>query len=143
LAAEEACQPDDYSGSDYSGSDIEPLGYVDGTELFSVIVHQPEPAVMVIHVAGEVDILTESPLHDHVSKLLTTRPQLMIIDLSRVSFLGAAGLSVLLSARETAVQQGTILQLRGTNRRAVARPLEITGLDRLFEILPPASGTCP
>jgi anti-sigma B factor antagonist len=94
-------------------------------------------------VAGEVDILTEPPLHDHVSKLLATRPQRLIIDLSRVSFLGAAGLSVLLSARYTAVQQGTILQLRGTNRHAVARPLEITGLDRLFEILPPASGTCP
>lgn len=138
MATEEAYQPDDYPTSG-----IEPLGYVDGTKLFSVIIDQPDPAVVVIHVAGEMDILTELPLQDHVSKLLATRPQRLIIDLSCVSFIGAAGLSVLLSARDTATQQGTALQLRGTNRRAVARPLEITGLDRLFEILPPASGTCP
>jgi len=138
MAAKEAYQPDDYSMPG-----IEPLDYVDGTGLFSVIVQQPDPAVMVIHVAGEVDMLTELPLRDHFSKLLATRPQRLIIDLSRVSFLGATGLSVLLSARDIAAQQGTTLQLSGTNRRAVARPLEITGLNHLFEILPPASGTCP
>lgn len=138
MVAEEAYQPDDYCPSG-----IEPFDYVDGTKLFSVIVHQPEPTVTVIYVAGEVDILTASPLRDHFSRLLATRPQRLIIDLSRVSFLGAAGLSVLLSARDIAAQQDTVLQLRGTSRRAVARPLEVTGLDHLFEILPPASGTCP
>jgi anti-sigma B factor antagonist len=138
VAAEEAYQPDDYSASG-----IEPLDYVDGTGLFSVAVQQPDPAVMVIHVAGEMDMLTASPLHDRFSQLLATRPQRLIIDLNRVSFLGATGLSVLLSARDIAAQQGTALQLRGTNRRAVARALAITGLDCLFEILPPASGSCP
>lgn len=111
------------------------LNYVDGTQRFSVIVHQPGRAVVVIHVAGEIDLLTESLLHDHLSKLLASRPECLIIDLSQVSFLGATGLSVLIKARETAVREGIALKLKSPSRRA-ARLLELMGMDRLFEMLP-------
>jgi anti-sigma B factor antagonist len=60
----------------------------------------------------------------------------LIIDLSQVAFLGSTGLAVLIGARHTAAQQGTALQLSGISHRAVARPLQITGLDRLFETSP-------
>jgi RNA polymerase sigma-B factor len=109
---------------------------VAGTEPFAVVVNQRDPAV-VVSVIGEIDELTESPLEDHLSGVLAARPARLIIDLSRITFLGAAGLSVLINARHTAVQQGTTLQLRAPHRQGVARSLEITGLDRLFEILPP------
>ncbi|MGH3515725.1 MAG: hypothetical protein ACRDRB_26185, partial [Pseudonocardiaceae bacterium] len=42
-------------------------------------------------------------------------------------------------ARHTASQQGTVLQLRGTSHHVVARTLQVTGLDRLFDIVPPDS----
>jgi hypothetical protein len=41
---------------------------------------------------------------------------------------------VLLSARHVAAQQDTKVQLRGTGRRAVAVPLRITGVGRLFDV---------
>lgn len=52
--------------------------------------------------------------------------------------MGATGLSVLIKARHTAAQDGITLKLRSPSRRA-ARPLELMGIDRLFEILPAAT----
>lgn len=114
----------------------ESLNYVDGTQLLSVTVHQPDHAVFVAQVAGEVDMLTGPPLEDHLNTLLATRPERLVIDLSQVSFMGSTGLSVLIAARNTAAEQGTALQLSGTSRRAVAVPLEITGLTHLFDTTP-------
>jgi anti-sigma B factor antagonist len=111
------------------------LGYVDGTERFSVLVEQLNPAILVVYVAGEIDLLTEPSLQDHLSKLLANRPQCLIIDLHRVSFMGATGLSVLVKAWHTGVQQGTTLKLRNPSRSAF-RVLKIAGLDRLYEVLP-------
>jgi anti-sigma B factor antagonist len=112
-------------------------GYVDSTELLSVVVQPLEHAAWMIQVAGEVDMITGPLLHKHLAQLLDTWPERLVIDLSQVTFMGSTGLSVLIDARHTATHQGTTLQLTGTTRRAVAVPLEITGLDHLFEILPP------
>lgn len=112
--------------------------YVDGTELFSVIVHQSNPAELFCHVAGEIDLLAEPPLQAHLTKLLAHQPERLIIDLSQVSFMGATGLSVLIRTRRAATQQGTTLKLSNPSRHA-ARPLEIMGLHRLFEMVPAAT----
>lgn len=116
--------------------DTEPVSYVDATGLLSIEVQQLDHAVSVVRVAGELDMLTGPVLDDHLSRLLATRPERLIIDLSQVSFLGSNGLSVLVIAQHSATQQDTAFQLRGTERRAVAVPLRITGLDHLFDIVP-------
>ena len=120
-----------------SGLDDEGVGYVDARRLLSVAVERLDDAVSVIHVAGEVDMVTGSLLQSQLRQVLATQPQRLIIDLSQVSFMGSAALSVLLSIRHAAAQQSITLQLRGTQRRAVAVPLQITGVDRLFDLLHP------
>jgi hypothetical protein len=65
-----------------------------GTELLSVTVLQHDHAVVVAHVAGEVDMLTGPSLQWHLDKALATQPERLIVALSEVSFLGAAGLAV-------------------------------------------------
>lgn len=120
-----------------SESNAEFLDYVDTTEALSVTVRRLEQAHLIAHVAGEVDMLTGPPLKEHLSMLLDTQPDRLIVDLSEVTFLGSTGLAVLIGARQTAAEQGTKLQLSGIDHRAVARPLQITGLDRLFETRPP------
>ncbi len=123
--------------ADHPAQSAESLSYVDGAGRLSVIVQRPTHAVLLIHVAGEVDMLTGPLFEDHLNRLLATRPQRLIVDLSQVSFMGSTGLAILISTRHVARQQGTALQLRGTSHRVVARPLALTGLDRLFDILPP------
>ncbi|MGA9312187.1 MAG: STAS domain-containing protein [Pseudonocardiaceae bacterium] len=112
----------------------DPLSHLNG--LLSADVRQLGHAVLVVYVAGELDMLTGPPLQDHLDELLATRPDRLIIDLSQVSFMGSTGLSVLICTRQNAVAMGTTLQLSGTSARAISVPLEVTGLNRLFEILP-------
>jgi RNA polymerase sigma-B factor len=107
----------------------------------SVVVEQSDPNVVVVSVAGEVDLLTASDLHEHVSGALVAAFPRLVIDLTDAWFLSAAALSVLVHARRIAECQGTTLQLRAPKRSLPARTLAITGLDRLVEILPPGSGT--
>ena len=107
---------------------------LDPTGLLSVVVQELHHAISVIHVIGEVDMATGPALQNHVDRVLATRPQRLIIDLSQVSFMGSTALSVLLSARHVAAQQNTTVHLRGTDRRVVAIPLRITGIDRLFDV---------
>ena len=116
---------------------VEFLNYVDATTALSVTVRQPEQTVLVVHVAGELDMLTEPPLKERLGKLLKTRPDRLIVDLSKVTFLGSSGLNVLLGTRHAAAKQGTAFQLSGISHRAVARPLQISGLDRFFETCSP------
>ncbi|MDQ2883891.1 MAG: STAS domain-containing protein [Actinomycetota bacterium] len=119
----------------HPGPSAEPLNYIDNG-LLAVDVQQVAQGVLVIHIAGELDMLTGPPLQDRLEELLATRPDRVIIDLGGVSFMGSTGLSVLIWARGNAIATGTTLQLSGTSGRAVAVPLEVTGLNQLFEILP-------
>ena len=96
------------------------------------------PAV-VVSVVGEIDQLTASLWQDVLSRVVSREPRRLVIDLSGVLFLSAAGLSVLISLRNAAAQQGIVLQLKAPHRRVVVRALEITGLDRLFEVAPPVT----
>ena len=96
------------------------------------------PAV-VVSVVGEIDQLTASLWQDVLSRVVSREPRRLVIDLSGVLFLSAAGLSVLINVRNAAAQQGIVVQLKAPHRRIVARALEITGLDRLFEIAPPVT----
>ncbi|MGH3547910.1 MAG: STAS domain-containing protein [Pseudonocardiaceae bacterium] len=118
----------------HPGPSAEPHNYVDNG-LLSVDVHQMAQGVLAIYIAGELDMLTGPPLQDRLEELLATRPDRVIIDLSGVSFMGSTGLSVLICARQNAIATGTTLQLSGASGRAVAVPLEVTGLNQLFEIV--------
>ena len=122
------------------GPSAEFLSYRGTTTPLSMTVRQSEHAVVVIQVAGELDMSTGPALNEQLRNLLSVRPDRLVIDLSEVTFLGSSGLAVLVGARDTAAAQGTRLQLSGISHRGVARPLQITGLDRLFETSPPANG---
>ena len=99
------------------------------TPQWSVTVHRPAAGVAVVCVVGEIDICNASGLQDQIRRVLASRPESLVIDLGGVSFLGAAGLSVLLRARQVAADQGIRLQLRIPNPSAPIRPLHITGLE--------------
>lgn len=116
----------------------ESFSRIDGFEPFRVTLLQHQ-AIVVAHVAGEVDMLTGPALQNHLDQALATRPERLIVDLSQVSFLGSTGLAVLVNIHGAAIYQGTSFQLRGI-RRAIARVLQATGLASFFDIVPPEKG---
>ncbi len=90
-----------------------------------------------ITVVGEVDSLTAPFLRECLLDLLD-RPDPggdVVVDLSQVTFLSAAGLTALAIAYRTACSAGRVLRIRCGTARAVLRPLEITGLRSVFTII--------
>lgn len=81
-----------------------------------------------------MDTLTAPLLDACLREQLAGVPAHLIVDLQPVRFLGSAGLSCLLRARELAQQTTEVhLHLAGLVTRVVARPLDVTGLLERFD----------
>lgn len=87
----------------------------------------------VLTISGEMDIATTAVLRDRVADLLDDTVLPVVIDLSRVSFCDASGLTMLLAIRRRAGARGRAVALAGP-RPPVRKLLRITGLDRAFPI---------
>ena len=93
--------------------------------------------MVVLRVSGEIDMLTAPVLTEHVQEQFARvpAPRTLVFDLTRVSVLGSAGLAVLAHAQTTASDRGDAVQVVA-NARAVLRPLEVTGLDKVLDVRP-------
>jgi anti-sigma B factor antagonist len=93
-----------------------------------VIVVRRRPGHVLVTVSGEIDIATAGQLRDRLAGPVGGGQQ-VIVDLSRVSFIDAAGAGVLAGAAARAAARGGSLQLAAAGRQ-VRRVLVLTGLDR-------------
>lgn len=83
--------------------------------------------VAVVAASGDLDMLTAPQLRDAVAAALAKDPAGLIVDLTKVEFLGSAGMQVLMETHN---------QTDGTEVRfavvaegpATSRPLKITGI---------------
>lgn len=87
---------------------------------------------LTLQVEGEVDVLTAPNLREALERAVDERPQLLVVDLSAVGFLGCAGLSVLVAAHQRAGWR-TCLRMVATEQVTV-RPLRLTGLDEYLAV---------
>ncbi len=93
----------------------------------------PQPGTAVLTVAGEVDTVTASHLGVVLSRLLDEPADVLVADLTGITFLASSGLAVLIQAASRADGTGRRLRLVASGRQ-VRRPLEITGTDQLFDL---------
>ncbi|MEU5400247.1 STAS domain-containing protein [Streptomyces sp. NPDC005963] len=98
--------------------------------------------VAVMQLAGEVDLDNGAQLDAALRLCLACRPAAILVDLTRVTLMDCAGLSVLHRAHGTATASGTRLALTGRPSPMVDRLLQLTdsGLLRANALCPPA---CP
>ncbi len=82
-------------------------------------------------VRGELDEFTGAELE----ALLTTRPDIVCVDLGEVSFVDSAGLRSLLIARQQRTDAGALLSVRRSSG-AVRRVMRIAGIAHLFAYEP-------
>jgi anti-sigma B factor antagonist len=105
----------------------------------SLVVDQEarEDAVLV-RVQGDVDSITVGELSSQLTAavdLAATHPaRLLVIDLQPVTFFGSAGLNAIIDCRELGLAAGTSVRLVVADNQYVLRPLEVTKLDRVFEV---------
>lgn len=97
----------------------------------SVAVEQHGTAV-VLHVAGELDLLTTPKLAEACEQALERRPPVLVLDLTGVTFLASVGMSAIVAAHEAAGEHTKFRVVGGT--RETLRPITVTGLDNLLSV---------
>ncbi|MBF6300590.1 STAS domain-containing protein [Nocardia amamiensis] len=102
-------------------------------ERLQTSVTSPSDQVTLCAVAGEVDHYTADVLRRQLIGALGTAAPLVVVDLSKVTFFGIAGLRVLIEARS---RLGTDQRLRlVTGPRCVDRLLEVAADVASFETM--------
>ncbi|MGV9408309.1 STAS domain-containing protein [Nocardia sp. NPDC003693] len=101
---------------------------IDPAQLLQVrtVTHGPVP---VVFATGEVDVLSAPLLERVIRQVLKADPPAVVADLSRVVFMGSAGLAVL-----AACAQECASPLRVVAGLAVQRPIQVTGMHTLLQL---------
>ena len=112
-----------------------------GTRLLVVEEEAHEDAV-VVRVKGDVDSSTVDELTARLTaalQLAATHPsRTVVIDLQPVTFFGSAALNAMLECHEEGRDAGTAVRLVADHDQ-VLRPIQVTELDRIFNIYPTLS----
>jgi anti-anti-sigma factor len=97
---------------------------------FDLHVERRESAA-IVRVSGELDISGADLLETRIQELAGDSPDVVVIDLRKVSFMDSTGLRSLLRARALGSEEGWALKLiRGPE--PVHRVLELTRMDDVF-----------
>jgi anti-sigma B factor antagonist len=86
-----------------------------------------------VQLCGELDVVSAPRLEERLDQLRRDGAQLIILDLSGMEFVGAAGLSVFVGADQALQTAGGRLLLTRPSRMA-GRVLAITGLDTMLSV---------
>ena len=95
---------------------------------------EPGEAATLVVLRGDLDIATAPELRECLVRVIDEGARI-VIDLEAVDFLDSAGLGILVGGLKRARTRGGELELVCSSHD-VLKPLEITGLDRVFTIHP-------
>jgi anti-sigma B factor antagonist len=102
-----------------------------------VEVQRLSGVAVVVRVTGELDTLTtpavDAQLTDVQADLVGSAT--LVVDLSDLTFMSSAGLALLVTHHERCAEQGSRLRVVTGDNRSVLRPLRITGLDTVLDLV--------
>jgi anti-sigma B factor antagonist len=99
-----------------------------------VELHRLTDDVLLVHVAGALDLALAPQLQRTVEHAARSRPRLLVVDLTEVEFLASIGMAVLLRAHRQR-PAGTTVRVVVADP-VVLRPLQLTRLVDELDIVP-------
>lgn len=102
------------------------------SDLLTVDVDTRGSAV-VVTVRGELDLATVPVLRDRLDSMAPGAPSPLVIDLSAVTFIGSAGLALLVDMHNKCSERGTSLAVVAAGT-VVPRAIQVTALDQIFAV---------
>ena len=93
-----------------------------------------EDGIAVLKVGGDIDLATVSALRTAIDEALKPEPTGLVIDLTDVGFLASAGLQILVATHDNVRRTAQFAVV--ANSPATSRPIELTGLNQIFELYP-------
>lgn len=102
-----------------------------------VVVQHWDDAAVVMRVAGELDSLTVPAVDTQLTAVEADliAPAALVLDLSDLTFMSSAGLTLLVAHHEWCAERGSRLRVVTGNNRSVLRPIRITGLDTVLDLV--------
>lgn len=94
----------------------------------------------VVGAEGEVDLGTVDVLRATASEVVRRKPTTVIFDLRKVTHIDSSGLGILVATRKRLNNQPSSVVVV-TDQPAVLQSLQVTGLDRVFEVMQEARAT--
>ena len=91
--------------------------------------------IKVLEISGSFDIYTAEPIRSWLDQNVCDPPANVIIDLSGVNFIDSTALAILVQGIKRARERNGDIRLCGL-QQPVRMVLELTRLDRVFEIFP-------
>lgn len=104
-------------------------------------------SAVVVSVRGELDLATVPVLRERLESVhdVSPVPSPLVVDLSALTFIGSAGLALLVELNNQCVERGVLLALVATGS-VVPRAIQVTALDQVFSVhssVDEALGTTP
>lgn len=101
-------------------------------------VHEPgqidaEQRGVILKASGEIDLDTSAFLKEQLHELIDAQKGVIVLDLSDVAFIDSSGLGALILSYRAAQERGIDLKV-SSPRPQVLKVMQITGLDRVFDI---------
>src|SRR4051795_5132624 len=106
-----------------------------GGDGFRISARQVDPDVLLVAVAGDLDVLTVAQTTAFLTRTAEAGPRHLILDLSEVTFLTSSGIGLLIAVSENETY-GRLHLLGVLDNRSVQRPLASVGLLGLFDVAP-------
>jgi anti-sigma B factor antagonist len=94
----------------------------------------PRPDVCLVRLTGELDMSGTPLVRDRLAEQTATRPAYLVLDLTAVELIAAAGISLLITAMRNEHGIHGRLHVVGRAEGAVLRTLRLTGVDALLQI---------
>lgn len=88
---------------------------------------------------GEVELVNAPRLGAVLDQVVDERPDVLVLDITAVTFLSSAGLAVLVRAHRNSSAVGALFRVVANNP-ATLRPIQLMGLDQEFEVFADGEG---
>jgi anti-anti-sigma factor len=112
------------------------VAYGSGGPSYLAILAEHHSQRSVLRLQGELDAANEARLRCAICAVVGDhRPQILEMDLSALTFVDCAGLSVMVWAHKRLAEQGRELVITGA-RPPIRRLLRLTGLDEYLHLCP-------
>lgn len=95
---------------------------------------ETKPSGVVVSPSGDVDLSSSRELQGHLRKAMESKPQRLVVNLSKVPYMDSSGVATLVEAMQIARKQSTRLVLCQMQDK-VRSIFEIARLDRVFTIV--------
>jgi anti-anti-sigma factor len=85
------------------------------------IVVSQEQAMVTIALTGEWDLGARMPVGEAIQGVMSLRPERVVLDLSRLSFIDSSGIHAAVGLHERAIRQNTQLEITPARERCNGR----------------------